>query len=193
MVNNELPEGVIFRPLKVFDDMRGWLLEIYRDQWHTVVQPEQWTVTFSGKNSLRGMHVHLQRQDYLVLLSGEMQLALRDMRQQSPTFETEVSVKLTAAEPVVWMIPNGVAHGFYCPADSMYIVGLSHSWNPEDDLAFRWDDPDFGIAFPAPDAVMSDRDRNAPMLRETQAKLSSKFDACQAPDTVLSGPIFKEE
>jgi dTDP-4-dehydrorhamnose 3,5-epimerase len=40
-------------------------------------------------------------------------------------------------------------------------------YHPETQFAVRWDDPDIGIQWPdAGDLLLSDKDRNAPSLRD---------------------------
>jgi dTDP-4-dehydrorhamnose 3,5-epimerase len=39
---------------------------------------------------------------------------------------------------------------------------MSEFYVPEAAAGVRWDDPAFGIAWPRPDAIVSDRDRSYP-------------------------------
>ena len=80
-----LPQGVTLSVLKTHADPRGTLTEIFREDWAAGFSPRQWNVSHSHANVLRGLHLHLRHQDYLVLLQGRMSIALYDARPASPT------------------------------------------------------------------------------------------------------------
>src|SRR3972149_5305605 len=82
----DLPHGVSLTPLRMHRDERGWLTEIFRDEWGGGVAPCQWNATMSQRNVLRGVHVHHKHQDYLVLLRGKISVGLYDARPRSPTY-----------------------------------------------------------------------------------------------------------
>jgi dTDP-4-dehydrorhamnose 3,5-epimerase len=46
------------------------------------------------------------------------------------------------------------------------LLGVSHDFDPADELGVRWDDPELGIPWPADRAVLSPRDAALPSLRE---------------------------
>lgn len=166
----KLPKDVVCHRLTCYEDERGWLTEIYREEWQTAVQPVQWNIVSSCANTLRGVHVHFH-QDYLFLLKGEMLLVLKDLRPDSPTFNLTASTRLLESEHAVWMVPTGVAHGFYFPVDSITVYGLSHGWSGERDIGFRWDDPEFDFTWPTNNPILSERDANAPSLQEVRNSL----------------------
>lgn len=150
--------GVVLRELQYHADDRGNLSEIYRQEWHSDIRLSQWNVSHCVNNSLRGVHLHLKHTDYLVVLSGRFVFGLRDLRRDSESFGRTAMLDLTGG---ALLIPPGVAHGFHCVAEGTLVYGLSHSWDLEDDLACRWDDPDHGLVFPATDPILSARDRDA--------------------------------
>ncbi len=169
-ISTALPQGVVCRSLQCHPDERGWLTEVFREEWHTDVQPVQWNAVYSRPNTLRGMHVHVH-QDYLFLAQGEMLLVLKDLRPDSPTFNLTVSTRLLGTEPAAWMVPTGVAHGFYFPVESLTLYGLSHVWSRERDTGFRWDDPDFDFHWPTQNPILSERDAHALSLQEVRHSL----------------------
>jgi len=66
----QLPQDVSLSPLAMNHDERGWLTDIYRDEWVDDEKPCQWNVNFSQPNVLRG--VHGRHWDYLVALRGRI-------------------------------------------------------------------------------------------------------------------------
>ena len=60
-------------------------------------------------------------------------------------------------------VPEGVAHGFQTLEDFTEVFyQMSEFYAPECARGVRWDDPAFGIEWPAADRVISDRDRAYP-------------------------------
>jgi dTDP-4-dehydrorhamnose 3,5-epimerase len=60
-------------------------------------------------------------------------------------------------------IPEGCAHGFQTLTDDAEVFyQISEFYEPTAGRGFRYNDPAFGIRWPLPDPIMSDRDRNYP-------------------------------
>lgn len=153
--------GVIVTPLDPKPDSRGVLTEVFRAQWPTACAPVQWNVVRSRANVMRGFHVHITHADYLIALSGELLLGLRDIRPESPTWGRTDTVRLSDERTRAVTVPPGVAHGFYFAEPSMHLYAVSHYWNTADELGCRWNDPDIGIDWPATAPELSERDINA--------------------------------
>ena len=156
------PQGVTIRPLTAHADSRGSLTEIYREVWDLGCRPVQVNAMASIADSLRGVHVHVTHADHLTLVTGRMLLGLHDLRDWSPTAGLSRSIELDARQPCAVVIPVGVAHGFYFSEASMLVYGVSHYWNPADELGCRWDDPALGLSWPTTAPLLSERDRLAP-------------------------------
>ena len=167
-----LPIGVSCRTLTRHDDSRGWFAELFRDEWDTGYKPVQWNLALSNARTLRGMHLHLIHWDYLVVPSGSMLLNLKDLRAQSPTRGLVAAVTLNQSPLTSWIIPPGVAHGFYFPEPSMHVYSVSEYWCLADELGCRWDDPDLGVTWPDRVPTLSERDRNAPSYAELMDRIA---------------------
>lgn len=168
-------EGVCVRPLTVHADFRGSAFEMFRAEWEMGVAPVQWTALASGPGVLRGPHVHPRHTDYCVLVSGRCTMALHDLRPGSPSQEVTRTFELRGEEPMAVTIPNGVLHGFLYHAPSVHLVGLSHPYDPDDDLGCRWDDPELGIPWPCEPAVVSDRDLASGSLAALREALARRL------------------
>lgn len=166
-----LPYGAHLRKLAVQLDARGSLTEVFRQSWGHGSVPVQWNLAMSATGVFRGVHVHIEHDDYLVVTQGRMAIGLRDLRRGSPTEGRAVLLERSGNDLSALVIPHGVAHGFYCIEPSTFLNGVSHYWNPRDDLECHWADPELGISWPFTDALTSTRDASAPTLRELLARL----------------------
>ncbi|WP_162917644.1 dTDP-4-dehydrorhamnose 3,5-epimerase family protein [Dongia deserti] len=169
----QMPAGVVLRPLSGEHRQVFRTTELYREDWQLDVTPVQWNLVCSRANTLRGVHVHPTHFDYLCVLQGEMLLALRDMRPDSPTYRLAVHQLLSGETPCSATIPPGVAHGFYFACETRYVYAVSHYWNPADELGCRWDDPELGFSWPAHDPSLSARDAGAPSYAEMALALAA--------------------
>lgn len=100
-----------------------------------------------------------------------------DLRPDSPTFRQWTAIELTAeaGKPSKMVyVPQGLAHGFLTLEDDTEVFyQMSAFFAPEAAQGFRWNDPAFGIAWPEPVRVISDRDRNYPDFVVHQATVES--------------------
>lgn len=150
-----LPPGVRLHPLQPHRDPRGVLVEVFREAWDVGVRPLQWSILCSEPGTLRGFHVHPRHDDYLVLFEGRTSVGLKDLRQSSPSFGLSRLVSMDGKSPVALTIPHGVAHGFLHHERSFALLGASEYWDPSDELACRWDDPELGIPWGTEEAVVT--------------------------------------
>jgi dTDP-4-dehydrorhamnose 3,5-epimerase len=120
----------------------------------------------SQKGTLRGMHYQdaPEREAKLVrCTAGSVYDVVVDLRAQSPTFKHWVAVVLSADRHNMIYVPEGCAHGFLTLADKTEVsYQMSEFYNPALARGVRWDDPAFGIEWPHPPMVISDRDRTYP-------------------------------
>jgi dTDP-4-dehydrorhamnose 3,5-epimerase len=66
---------------------------------------------------------------------------------------------------VVVAVPPGVAHGFFFPEESVHVYAVSETFDPEDELGCRWDDPETGLDWPCTAPLLSERDEQAGSFR----------------------------
>ena len=170
--SSTLPQGVSLRWLSGARDDIGAMTELYRRDWKLDSVPVQWNLVWSRANTLRGVHVHLTHWDYLCIISGEMLLALHDMRPGSPTYRFAALQPLPSEPACSIAIPPGVAHGFYFGSQTTYFYAVSHYWNPQDEFGCSWNDPELGLSWPTTDPLLSPRDANAPTYGELARELA---------------------
>ena len=118
--------------------------------------------------TVRGLHYQTPpfAQDKLVrVLRGSIYDVAVDIRRGSPTYGRWVGAEISAALWNQILVPVGFAHGFCTlEPDTEVVYKVSAPYAPECDRGLRWNDPAFGVDWPADEsaAVLSDKDRRAP-------------------------------
>ena len=95
-----------------------------------------------------------------------------DVRHGSRTYGHHWAGVLSADEWNQVVIPEGFAHG-YCTLEAECAVQykMTTPYSSEHDGGILWNDPDLGIEWPIEpkDAVVSERDKTLPLLRDLPA------------------------
>lgn len=176
-----LPGVVLIRP-SVFDDTRGFLLEVYHAEMYTAAGLSatfvQDTWSHSRQATVRGLHYQLRRpQGKLVwVVHGEVLDVVADIRPGSPTFRRWVAARLGSDSRYQLWIPPGYAHGFCVLSEAADVLyKCTDVYDPADQFTVRWDDPEIGIEWPIRIPVLSARDACAPCLREIPLHLLPRW------------------
>jgi dTDP-4-dehydrorhamnose 3,5-epimerase len=171
-----IPDVVLIEPKRI-GDSRGSFLETFRlDRFTAEIGP----VTFvqdnqsrsARKGTVRGLHFQRapRAQGKLVrVIAGAVLDVAVDIRAGSASFGRFVTAELSADNDRQLWVPPGFLHGFCSLTDHAELVyKVTDYYSAEHDAGVRWDDPDIGISWPvAPgEAVLSDKDRAAPLLRD---------------------------
>ncbi|HKP02606.1 MAG TPA: dTDP-4-dehydrorhamnose 3,5-epimerase family protein [Chthoniobacterales bacterium] len=158
--NARLPiDGCAVVPAKPNPDARGCLYEIYRAEWPGTFPTVQWNACVSKAGVVRGVHVHVDYQEYYTLLAGRGLLGIHDIRCDSPTFGRSATIDWRAEDRCAVTIPCGVAHVLWFIEDSVLAFGLSSYWSAAlDVVGCRWDDPALGFEIPEGAKSLSERD-----------------------------------
>lgn len=118
------------------------------------------------EGTLRGMHYQVAPAAEAKLVRctrGAIHDVIVDLRPDSPTFLRHVGVTLTAATHTMLYVPEGFAHGFLTLTDDTEVFyQMSEFYAPECARGARWNDPQFGIAWPGPVRCISPRDATYP-------------------------------
>ena len=118
------------------------------------------------RGTLRGLHwqVAPHAEAKLVgLVRGAVHDVVVDLRPDSPSYLRHFALELTAEARNALYLPAGVAHGFLTLVDGCevhYQMSVAHA--PDAARGVRWNDPAFGISWPAPVEVISPRDASWP-------------------------------
>ena len=172
VVETSLPGVLIIEP-KIFPDARGFFVETYnKDRYvNNGILPEfvQDNLSFSTRGVLRGLHYqnpHAQGK-LVYVLQGEVWDVAVDIRRDSPQFGQWTAVTLSSENKKQFYIPPGFAHGFCVLSETaLFTYKCTDLYHPECDGGVRWDDPTIAIQWPISDPILSDKDRNLPLLGE---------------------------
>jgi dTDP-4-dehydrorhamnose 3,5-epimerase len=129
----------------------------------------QANVQFSPQaGTLRGMHFQREPHQEVKLVRctrGAVYDVIVDVRPGSPAYRTWHAEVLRADAYTTLWVPEGCAHGYLTlEPDSEVQYHTSHTYAPDAATGVRWDDPAFGIAWPGPVEVISERDATWPLL-----------------------------
>lgn len=118
-------EGVIIKSLKKYEDDRGWLAEIWRDD-EIEFRPAMGYVSVTRPGVARGPHEHVRQSDCFVFLGpGNFDLYLWDRREASRTRGEATKLAVGEDNPVLVIVPPGVVHGYKCTGDrDAYSINL---------------------------------------------------------------------
>ena len=129
----------------------------------------QCSVSFNARaGTLRGMHFQAAPHAEAKLVRctrGALFDVCLDLRPDSPTFRQWHGETLTADDGVALYVPEGCAHGFLTLADAteaFYMI--SAPYVPDAGRGVRYDDPAFGIDWPAEVTVIHPRDAAYPLV-----------------------------
>jgi dTDP-4-dehydrorhamnose 3,5-epimerase len=169
-LETRLEGPVLIEPL-VHGDSRGFFSESYRRNLlaelgvpDEFVQDNQ---SRSRRGVLRGMHFQRGMAKLVRCARGSVLDVVADVRRGSPSFGRWEAFELDDENGRQVYVPDGFAHGFCVTsevADVLY--KCSAYYDPRLEGGFRYDDPDVGIDWPELELTVSDRDREAPTLRE---------------------------
>jgi len=129
------------------------------------MRPEvaQCNVSFNHRaGTLRGLHLSLPghpESKFVRCTRGAVVDVAVDVRPDSPTFLRHVAVELSADNRSALYLPPHVAHAFQTLTDDaevLYMVSVPYAAGAE--TGFRYDDPAFGVRWPLPVSVISDKD-----------------------------------
>ena len=176
IIETPIPGVVIIEP-HLFLDARGYFFESFNQREFeekvcktTFVQDNE---SKSSYGVIRGLHFQKPpfAQSKLVrVVKGAVLDVAVDIRKDSPTFGRHVTVELTEDNHRQFFIPHGLAHGFSVLSEEViFQYKCDNFYAPQSEGAIAWDDPDLGIDWriPAEKAVLSEKDRHHPLLRQT--------------------------
>ncbi len=176
IIKTELEGAYILEP-QVFGDNRGWFMESYNEEKLKaagIAVPVfiQDNHSYSAqKGIVRGLHCQLSPYAQTKLIRctrGEIEDVIVDIRKGSPSFGKHIKVLLSAQNKRQLFIPKGFLHGFVTLTDDVEVqYKVDAYYNKPADRSVRYDDPVFGIDWGVREPVLSDKDKNAPLLAES--------------------------
>ena len=171
-IETPLP-GVWVLELEEIEDERGWFArtfdaEEFRERG---LNPDvmQCNASFNLRaGTVRGMHYQAAPHGECKLVRcvrGAIFDVAVDLRPESPTCRDWHGIELSADNRLAFYIPAGLAHGFQTLEDNSEVLyQMGDPYVPEAGCGVRWDDPAFGIEWPAVKGgrIISGRDASYP-------------------------------
>ena len=151
-------DGVRRIPLHLFEDERGWFVEVHRASWfdRPMVQTN---ISFSRRGVIRGLHYHERGQDDLfVCLQGMARVVVLD-RDNGKTFTEDIGDE----NPVAIYVPGLYAHGFEALTDLLFCYHVTAEYDPAepDEHEVPWDDARVRHLWSTESPILSNRDASA--------------------------------
>ncbi len=172
---------MIFEPQRIADvvlvglnrhgDERGWFARSYCAEEFRAAgiafEVVQANISHNVEpGTLRGLHLQAAPFEEPKLVRptrGRLFDVAVDLRPDSVTRCQWVGVELDADAGDALYIPGGFAHGFLTlTADTEISYLMGAAYQPTAARGVRWNDPAFGISWPAEPQVIADRDRDWP-------------------------------
>lgn len=166
-------KGAFIINLKRLEDERGFFARTFCQkefQEHGLnPQIAQANISYNKKRgTFRGMHMQLAPYEESKLIKctgGAIYDVIIDMRISSDTFKQWVGAELTAENHQMLYVPEGFAHGFITlKNDTEVTYQMNQFYAPGSEKGFRWDDPAFGIEWPIQPVLISEKDKNFPLI-----------------------------
>lgn len=169
-------DGVVIIEPQVFEDERGYFFESYNQAkmeeaglHYNFIQDNQ---SKSCYGTVRG--IHFQKGEFaqaklVRVLEGVVLDVAVDLRKNSPTFGKYVAVELSAENKKQLMIPRGFGHGFsVLSKTAVFAYKCDNVYNKASEGGIRFDDADIGVDWKInpKDAILSEKDKNAPLLKD---------------------------
>jgi dTDP-4-dehydrorhamnose 3,5-epimerase len=138
--------GVRLDRLLVHPDDRGYFLELQRLGHGLAAEfpaaSSQMSAALSYPGAIKAFHYHLHQTDCWNPIKGLLQVALVDLRLNSPTFGLRNTMYLGPLRPWQVLIPPGVAHGYKVigSEEAMLVYMTDRFYNPEDEGRIPYND-----------------------------------------------------
>lgn len=164
-------EGVVVVDIEPAMDERGAFARLHcPEEFAAAGHPFVPAQTSLSRNTraltLRGMHFEASPHEEAKLVRvtrGRIFDVAVDLRPDSPTHRAWTGAELSADNGRALLVGRGMAHGFITLEDDTDVLyQIDRIFEPGHGRGVRWDDPAFGIAWPAAPKVISQRDAAYP-------------------------------
>ena len=168
-----IPDVLVIEP-EVFGDDRGFFFESFNQKsWQHNTGLERAFVqdnhSRSSRGILRGLHYQLKtpQAKLVYAATGEILDIAVDIRKGSPTFGNWVGIILSEENRFQLYVPEGFAHGFCVLSETADVIyKCSELYSPGDDRGVNWSDKSININWPEKVPLLSDKDKNLPLLKD---------------------------
>lgn len=172
IIDTALSEVKLIEPA-VFGDNRGWFYESYSYEKLKAlgidVKFVQDNRSYSKeKGTLRGIHFQktpMAQSKLICCTRGKILDVAVDLRKGSPTYLKWISVELSEENKHMLFIPKGFGHGFVTLTEDVEVLyKVDEYYSKEHDRSIRFDDKEIGVEWNIDRPVLSQKDKDAPLL-----------------------------
>jgi dTDP-4-dehydrorhamnose 3,5-epimerase len=140
---------VVIKKLVTHVDDRGYFREVLRDDDGLLRRFGQTAVTKTYPGVIKAFHWHHHQDDLWYVVDGMARIVLFDRRSGSPTCGVTQVIYAGDDNPVLVLIPAGLAHGYQVlgnkPVLLFYHVTQAYDPARPDEQRIPFDDPDIGF------------------------------------------------
>lgn len=171
-------EDLVYLETNLIQDSRGSFSELYKESYFYKAGIKQKLVQVNRsdtlkKDTIRGLHYQLNPygQGKLVsVFSGKIFDVAVDIRKGSPTYGKFFEIELSAQKQNSLYVPVGFAHGFCTLENNTQVLYLctESEFSDYNSKGILWNDPDIGIFWPTDKPILSEKDKNNPLLKDAE-------------------------
>lgn len=139
---------MVIKRLVTHCDDRGYFREVLRDDDGLMRRFGQTSITKTYPGVIKAFHWHRKQDDLWYVVDGMARVVLHDLREDSPTRGVTQTVYAGEDNPVLILIPAGVAHGYQVlgvkPILLFYHTTESYDRQAPDEERIPFDDESIG-------------------------------------------------
>ena len=161
ITKSERIKDLVSIKLDTFQDYRGEIWTVYSEEY-TDLKFVADKITISRFGVLRGLHGDPHTAKLIACLSGQIQLAVLDLRKDSETYGNVETFLISDYDPTVVIVPAGCVNAHLCLSDKcvFYYKWSEHYKGPDEQVTIAWDDPELNIDWVIDNPILSERDKN---------------------------------
>lgn len=178
---HQFVEDTFLYDLTAYQDDRGYFIETYKKSWKQEIEDTMnlkisefvfEACSFNKhKDIIRGMHAQNSaspQAKLITVMSGKILDVFIDARIGSSTFGNSHSVEISASQPKLLYLPEGVYHGFLTlEPDTTVFYKINQYYDPKSEVGLLWNNPNLNMQWPKQlNPVLSDKDKNHPTWKE---------------------------
>jgi len=177
MIFKETPlKGAFEITLEPFSDERGLFARTFCKKEFSNIGFDAEFVQFNFsknayKGTIRGLHYQappFTETKLIRCIRGKVYDIMVDLRIDSPSYMNYFGVELSEENMKMVLIPDGFAHGFQTLEDNSQLI-YHHTafYTPGYERGIRYNDPELNIQWPLPVSIISEKDKNYPLISKT--------------------------
>jgi len=146
-----------------YHDKRGYLREIFKNNFFKNEKFIFWCISISKKNVIRGLHLQtkFKQGKFVSVIRGKIFDVVVDLRKKSKTYGKHSSIILSDKNSTSYFIPAGFAHGFCgLEKENLVFYGCTNYRSKNNEIGILWNDKTLKIKWPIKKPIISGKDKN---------------------------------